>query len=67
MGTHVIDKNPPIRLARSGARIQEYKAFHFIAIWYKSLIFRVKSLDVRPLAVVVPAELYFANGSVFNG
>jgi hypothetical protein len=67
MGTQVIDKNPPIRLAWFGARTQEYKAFDFIANWYKSLIFRVESLDMRPPAVIVPAERYFACGGVFNG
>ena len=65
MGAQVIDKNPPIRIAWSSARTQEYKAFDFIANWYKSLIFRVESLDIRSPAVIVPAEPYFVAGGVF--
>ena len=67
MGTQVINKKPPIRLAWSSARTQEYKALDFIANWYKSLIFRVEMLDIRPPAVIVPAERHFAGGGVFNG
>ena len=30
-------------------------------------MFRVKSLDMKSLTVIVPAERYFAGGGVFNG
>ena len=59
LGTQVIDKNPPIRLAGSSTHTEEYEAFDFIANWYISLVFRVQQLDMRPPAIVVPYRTVF--------
>jgi len=62
MGPQGIDKNQPIRLAEFGARAQKYKAGDICNILYKidiGLISGIKSLNMRPPAVVLPAERYF--------